>query len=529
MVATAHAAYSGYNGTDALDTLQGDDLVLGIDLGTSNSAACCLIDGKPVVIDLRDSGDMRAGVRSIPSVVAFDENSNSKVGTTALAQMATDPKRVVSGAKRFLGRQYDSPSVQKMLAHFPNKIVPTKGGAVGVEINGRVKSLAAISAYILQAIHQRAEAQLNRPIRKAIITVPAYYNDNQRDGVVQAGRMAGLDVVRVLNEPTAAAIAYGLNRPQHGTFLVYDLGGGTFDVSIIRVEPKGLRVLATAGDTFLGGEDFDMVIVNAVYERYRVANGGVALSHNSGVQAQIKLIVEQAKRRLSLREETPIAAKDLMRADRKLGRIEMTLARREIEKLVEPFVADTLQICDQALRDAKLRPADISEVILVGGQTQMPYVRERVEKHFGRVPRTELNPDETVALGAGMFPEINKRMSFMDVLPMTIGVAVRGTFQPVIARNTPLPHRRQVTFVIPRGQLNDFRLELWQGESAELRKNERLGVVGFERLQTLSAGPVPIAVELAVTKDCLLHVQIVNTDTGESHFVLLRAGEVGAL
>jgi molecular chaperone DnaK len=505
-----------------IESDRSDDLVLGIDLGTSNSAACCVVDDKPVMIDLRSPDEPAGTLRSLPSVVAFDDASSSMVGMPALRQLPTNPKRTLIGTKRFIGRQYDSPTVQSMLPFFPYRVVPGTGGTVAVEINGRVKPLAVIAAYILKAIHQRAEAQIKRPIGKVVVTVPAYYNDNQRDAVMQAGRLAGLNVISVLNEPTAAAIAYGLKSKTPRTFLVYDLGGGTFDVSVMRSSDETLRVLATAGDTFLGGEDFDSAILTDLIERYEYSSGN-KLSRNATSMAALKLAVEQAKRRLSVHEQTQVVCKDIPLLDRSRVKVEMPVTRAGVERVVKPLVGSTLRICERALQAVGLKVDQVDEVILCGGQTLMPCVRDAVKAFFGKAPRCDINPDEAVALGAGLMPHLSRlgTYNFRDVLSMSIGVAVGNAFQPVIEKNTQVPYRRTVNVKVAAARLKGYTLQLYQGESAEAHKNERLGALPLDVVRPGALDPVPIAIDFLLTKDCRLELRVTNVETGEACAVFL--------
>jgi molecular chaperone DnaK len=496
--------------------------VLGIDLGTCNSAACLVVGGKPQIIDVRDENDHRPGVRSIPSVVAFAENGSETVGLAALEGIASNPRQTIFGAKRFIGRTYDSPVVQSMLTRFPYKVVPGPGGRVAVEINGRSVALTAISAKILSTIRRRGERQLGRTLQRAVITVPAYYNENQRDAVVQAGRLAGLTVERILNEPTAAAIAYGLSRSQPRRLLVYDLGGGTFDVSVMSVQRDALQVLSTAGDTFLGGEDFDAAIVKWLVAEF-AKKSGKPLSQNHAGLAVIKQAAEQAKRRLSTNEKTMVVVREVMLADRSTTRLELELSRPTLESLVEPLVTRTLKICDMALHEARLEASQLGDVILVGGQTLMPCVRQRVREHFKIAPRCDLNPDEVVALGAGLLASFGKSESakFRDVLSMSIGVAVAGRFKPLVARNTPVPCNKSFTIQVPKEKLATYALEVWQGDSATLRENEHLGTLNVDAVGPGPDDPVPLRVDFVLSPDCRLKVRVTNVRTEESQEVLL--------
>lgn len=497
--------------------------ILGIDLGTSNSCACIVLNGKPTMLPLGDAeSPMQTDSYVLPSVVSYDDANHVVVGQQAMAGLQKNARRTVFGAKRFIGRSYDSPAVHNMLTRFPYKIVPGSGRRVAVDINGRSVELAEISAEVLRAIRQKCGNHLKQAIKRAIITVPAYYNDNQRAAVVHAGRLAGLTVERVLNEPTAAAIAYGLTQSEPRKVLVYDLGGGTFDVSIMEVKPNALRVLATAGDTFLGGEDFDGVIVEHVCAQH-TNKTGKQLSRNSAALAVIKEATEKAKQRLSLRDKTMVMVREALHADGKTARLEVELSRQEVEGLVAPLVDRTLKICDLALQEAKVAASELGDVILVGGQTHMPYVRQRVGEHFKRAPRCDLNPDQVVALGAGLLSHISadEEAMFRDVLSMSIGVAQGPQFKPLLVRNSPVPCEKRFTIQVPRAQFESYKIEVWQGDSADLHKNEYLGALSVDSVLPGPEDPVSLEVVFALSVDCLLTLSVTNIDTGESRQVLL--------
>jgi molecular chaperone DnaK len=504
-----------------------DEPIVGIDLGTSNSAACVFIDGKPVIIDLSDPEMPTPGNRTLPSVIAYDDAKHVTVGVRAQEGLRTNPKRTIFGAKRFIGRTYDSPVVQSMLTRFPYKVVPDADGRVAVEINGAPLALTAISAEILRSISEKCERQLHRAIRHAIITVPAYYNDNQRMAVVHAGRIAGLTVERILNEPTAAAIAYGLSRAEPCNFFVYDLGGGTFDVSVMTVDREALQVLATAGDTFLGGEDFDDVLVQEIYDQF-AKNTGKRLSQNHAARALIKAAAEKAKARLSTHETTMVVVREAQLHDNTTARLELEVSRARLQELVEPMVTRTLQICDQALQAAQIRIEQLTDVVMVGGQTRMPYIRQRVQAHFRKAPRCDLNPDEVVALGAGMLPHVAAEggVCFSDVLSMSIGIAVDSRFESLIARNTPVPCSKTISIQVPRAQFAKFTLEVWQGDEGELRRNEHLGSVRVDSLEPGDNDPVPVQIDFILSDDCLLTIQLTNKTTGQSHQAVLLTSDV---
>ncbi len=508
--------------TDVLAAPVGAELVVGIDLGTCNSAACVVLDGKPVIIDLRDETDKRSGVRSIPSVVGVDQAGKELLGQAALDALPVNPRGTIFGAKRFIGRVYESAEVQTMVSRFPYKIVSGPGGKVAVDINTRPLALTAISARILRYIRNRTEQQLNRSVAHAIITVPAYYNDNQRDAVVQAGKLAGLEVVRILNEPTAAAIAYGLHRTQPRKLIVYDLGGGTFDVSVMAVSHEALQVLATAGDTFLGGEDFDTVIVQYVMATF-TAKTKKQLSQNAAAIAIIKSAVEQAKRRLSTHEKTMVSLRSVLLVDRTQAKLEVELTRERVEALVEPLVSRSIKICEMALKEARLTARDIGDVILVGGQSRMPYVQQRVRDYFKISPRSDINPDEAVALGAGLLGAFSPQAkeTLKDVLSMSIGVAVGSRMKPIIERNTPVPCKRTIDITVSQEQFPTYAINVWQGDAPELNRNEHLGAFKVDCVAPGKPDPVPLRIEFSLTADCLLRVKVTHKTTEQSEQVVL--------
>ncbi|MEZ4273201.1 MAG: Hsp70 family protein [Myxococcota bacterium] len=424
----------------------------------------------------------------------------------------------------FYRSPYDHPDVQRLISRYPYKVVPGPGRKVAVEINGRIINLTAISAKILAYIREAAERSLQHPVQRAIITVPAYYNQNQRDAVVQAGRLAGLTVERIIYEQTAAAIAYGLTYSSPRKILVYDLGGGTFDVSIMSVVNKSLTVLSTAGDTFLGGEDFDIAIVHDVYRRYHEQTK-VHLSQNHTALVMIKIAAEKAKKRLSQHDRSMITTRNAMLMDGSTARIEMELTRKQLEALVEPFVSRTFKICEMALQGARLSKSDIDDVILVGGQTLMPYVRQRTADYFQKEPRVDLRADEVVALGAGMLTSMDQQgqAELRDVVPISIGVGLGGgRFKKLIERNTPVPCSKSVTLNVPARNLPGHTIEIYQGEAPELSRNEHLGSLSLAGMTPGPQDPVPLRVDFLLSPDCLLKAKVVNLATEEELDVLFE-------
>lgn len=495
--------------------------VLGIDLGTSNSCASVWQNGEVKLLTLGESAEHP---HTIPSVVAYKADGSTVVGQQALELMHRNAPRTVFGSKRFIGRSYDHPDVQAMLVRYPYKVVPGAGRRAAVDINGRPISLVSVSARVLSAIRSRAEAALSMPVDRAIITVPAFYNQNQRDAVVQAGRLAGLTVEHIVSEPTAAAIAYGVLEQNARTLLVYDLGGGTFDVSVMRVAPPRLQVLATAGDTFLGGEDFDALIVDWVCDQFRTQTHQ-QLSRNHQALVEVKRAAEKAKCRLTMHEATRIMVREALLQDGSRQRVEMELTRATVEKLVEPLVSRTLRICDMALEEANVTAQAIDDVILVGGQTLMPYVQRRVAQHFGRQPLYRLRADEVVGMGAGMLAglrESTQGVELSDVLSMSIGLGLGGgRFHKLLLRNTPVPTRVRHVVQIPKDRLRGYALQFYQGEAPEVQRNEHLGTLRLGELSLGKADPVPVELELILSPDCLLKVRATNVENGSTVDMLL--------
>jgi molecular chaperone DnaK len=504
--------------------LAGDGPVVGIDLGTSNSCACVVVGGQPRMVTIDGEGRGQSA-HTLPSVVSYRRRGAPRVGRAGREDLAAAPRTTVFGAKRFVGRPYDSIDVQRMVPHFPYKIVPGRAGRAAVQVNGSLVSMVNVSGHILKAVREAVQRSLQQRVDRAVVTVPAYYNDNQRDAVVQAGRLAGLRVERILSEPTAAAIAYGVANATPRKILVYDLGGGTFDVSVMAVDRGELQVLASAGDTFLGGDDFDTALVARVRARYHRASGR-HLSNEPETMARLKAHAEQVKHRLSLRERTMFTVREVRTVGGDYDRVELEIDRGELETAVKALVNRTLTIVDSALREARCRPSDVADVLLVGGQTRMPMVQRAVETHFGRAPRCDLDPDEVVALGAGMFAGLGpNQVRFRDVLPMTIGLTMGQQFRPLLRRNTPVPCATRVSFEVGREDFDRLKLTLSQGDAAEARHNERLGELAVNSVQPGQADPIPMRLDLAMSPDCLLRLTLHNLGTGESRYVLLDTRE----
>lgn len=510
---------------EKLVSSMGAEPVIGIDLGTSNTVACLCRDGVLEVLEFEEP-ELGSCSRKLPSVVCFLPEEEL-VGEPAERMRDDAPQNTIYGAKRFIGRLYDSPAVQRMLSRFPYRLVPGAGQKTAVEVQSRRLSLTAISARVLRRVKAMALKHWKTPIDKAIITVPAYYNDAQRQAVVDAGRLAGLEVLRILNEPTAAAIAYGLTRAKPRRLVVYDLGGGTFDVSIMSVHKDSLVVRATAGDTFLGGEDFDHAIVTRIYEYYQKEKE-IRLSTNMVARHRIKVAAERAKRALTDRNTAMVTVRAVPTIGGEPVRIEYELTRKELESLCKPLVNRSLKITAMALREAGLNRDDISDVILVGGQSRMPYIRQQVRTAFKREPRMDLDPDEVVAMGAAALATLDPATNaFTDVLSMGIGFVLRGEYTEIFARNTELPAKSKHEFKIPATQFERFSLEVYQGDNPELVHKEHLGTITTGTLTAGKAGILRVRVDFALNEECLLGIRLTNVETMETERVILHPRDVG--
>jgi molecular chaperone DnaK len=477
--------------------------VVGIDLGTTNSCAAVVKDGRPYVIPSRE------GYNTVPSIVALNARHKVVVGHLAKAQLLTSPQQTVYGAKRLIGRPYDSEVVQELRAKFPYEIVPGEDGLAAVRLGSEVLSLEQVSALVMLEVKEVAQNHLGEEVNRAVVTVPAYYNERQRSAVRLAGALAGLHVERILNEPTAAALAYAFGRNVNQRVMVYDLGGGTFDASVLELQDNVFEVVSTGGDTFLGGVDFDNRIVDRLLdvwqERHEVPFTGDRVALSRLVDA-----AERAKCALSERTEFAVSLPYLATRDGAPLSLEATLTRGEIVGLVEPLVDRTLQVCAEVLEAKGLRPADVDEVLLVGGQSRMPLVHEKVGAFFQRQPSRAVHPDEAVAVGAALLADSLGRAEgvvLIDVLPMSIGIGLPGgRVKSIIERNTPLPVRKQYGLATTRDGQTEFQLVILQGESRKAAECEYLGTLRLEGLPPGPRGMVRIAVTFELGAECLLTV-----------------------
>ncbi len=485
--------------------------IIGIDLGTTNSCTGYVRGGKPEVLRSRE------GHPTVPSILALNTRGKLVVGHPAKGQMLTNPRQTVYGAKRLVGRAFDSPIVQHIKDRFHYEIAPGENGEAAVRLGNRIYSLQQISALILREVREIAQNQLNKPVSRAVITVPAYYNDNQRQAVREAGHLAGLYVERILNEPTAAALAYGYGRKLHQRILVYDLGGGTFDASVMELHDNLYEVISTGGDTFLGGIDFDNAIVEYLLEEFHKQTGKLFQGDRVAMQ-RIHDAAERAKCALSERSDMRIHVAFVTMIDNKPYDLDVTLTRQKLIELTESLVDRTIEVCEEVLKAKGLSVADVQEVVLVGGQSRFPLVHEKITKYFGRPPTKNVHPDEAVALGAALLAHSLgdfEGVVLIDVLPMAIGVELPGgRFQPVLERNAPLPATKSYSLATSRDNQSEIELSIFQGDSDRVGENEFLGTLKLSGLAKRPRGEVRITVTFEVNNESLLKVTAKEEGTG---------------
>jgi molecular chaperone DnaK len=496
--------------------------VIGIDLGTTNSCAAIVKDGKPYVIPSRE------GHNTVPSIVALNTRHKLVVGHNAKGQALTNPRQTVFGSKRLVGRAYDTDVVQDLATRFPYEIVAAEDGAAAVKLSHDRLTLEQVSALILREVKEVAQNHVGEEINRAVITVPAYYNERQRAAVRKAGALAGFQVERILNEPTAAALAFAYGRHVNERVLVYDLGGGTFDASVLELNENVYEVVSTGGDTFLGGVDFDNRIVEKLLQLYQ-EQVGAPFSGDRVALSRLVDAAERAKCALSERTEFPIQLPFLAMKDGKPITLDVTLTRDQIVELVEPLVDRSLEVCREVLSAKNLRPEDIADVLLVGGQSRMPLVREKVEAFFGRPPSRAVHPDEAVAIGAALLAHSlgnAEGLVLIDVLPMSIAVGLPGgTVKKILERNTPLPARKQYGLATTRDGQTDFELVIVQGESPRASECDLLGTVKLGGLPAGPRGMVKISVTFELGAECLLTVTARELATGRQVRTVLNTRE----
>src|ERR1700687_2539849 len=462
-------------GPAGLPKMRGSSMskVIGIDLGTTNSCVAVMEGSTPKVIENAE------GMRTTPSIVAFTEDGERLVGQPAKRQAVTNPERTIFAVKRLIGRRYDDPMVEKDKKLVPYKISKASNGDAWVEVDGKTYSPSQISAFILQKMKETAEAHLGQKVEQAVITVPAYFNDAQRQATKDAGKIAGLEVLRIINEPTAAALAYGLDKQKTGTIAVYDLGGGTFDISILEIGDGVFEVKSTNGDTFLGGEDFDMRLVSYLADEFQKEQG-IDLRRDKLALQRLKEAAEKAKIELSSTTQTDINLPFITADASGPKHLTMKLTRAKYEALVDDLIPKTIGPCKAALKDAGLTAGEIQEVVLVGGMTRMPKVQEIVKQFFGKEPHKGVNPDEVVAVGAaiqaGVLQGGVKDVLLLDVTPLSLGIeTLGGVFTRIIDRNTTIPTKKSQVFSTAEDSQTAVTIRVFQGEREMAADNKLLG------------------------------------------------------
>ena len=486
--------------------------IIGIDLGTTNSCAAIVQKNKPGVLPSRE------GHNTVPSIIALNARGKLVIGHPARGQMLTNPRQTVYGAKRLVGRAYDSPVVQQIKDRFSYEIAPGSEGEAAVKLGDRVYSLQQISAMVLREVKELAQNRLATPVSRAVITVPAYYSDNQRQAVREAGRLAGLHVERILNEPTAAALAYGNGRKLKERILVYDLGGGTFDASVLELHENVYEVISTGGDTFLGGIDFDTAIVKYLLDQFQEKSGHAFQGDRVAMQ-RVMDAAERSKCSLSERSEARVHVPFITLIDNRPYDLDVMLSRAKLIELTQGLVDRSLEVCGEVLKAKNLTVRDIDEVVLVGGQSRFPLVHEKIQAFFGKPPSKGVHPDEAVALGAALFADSlgkSEGVVLIDVLPMAIGIALPGgRFKPVLERNIALPVSKKYVIATRRDDQHDLELTIYQGDSEKVADNEYLGTLKLSGLPKGPRGSIQIEVTFEVTNESLLKVSAKETSTGK--------------
>ncbi len=500
--------------------------IIGIDLGTTNSCVAVMEGGKPRVIE-NSEGD-----RTTPSIVAFTKDGEVLVGQAAKRQAVTNPKNTLYAIKRLIGRRYDENVVQKDIDLVPYKIVRADNGDAWVEANGKKMAPPEISARVLMKMKKTAEDYLGEPVTEAVITVPAYFNDSQRQATKDAGRIAGLDVKRIINEPTAAALAYGMDKKRGDTKIaVYDLGGGTFDISIIEIaEVDGehqFEVLSTNGDTFLGGEDFDKRLIDYIADEFK-KDQGIDLRGDPLAMQRLKEAAEKAKIELSSSQQTEINLPYITADQTGPKHLNLKVTRAKLESLVEDLIARTIDPCKIALKDAGIKASDIDDVILVGGQTRMPKVQETVKDFFGKEPRKDVNPDEAVAVGAaiqaGVLGGEVKDVLLLDVTPLSLGIETLGSVMTkLIEKNTTIPTKAAQVFSTAEDNQTAVTVHVLQGEREMAMANKSLGRFDLSGIPPAPRGVPQVEVTFDIDANGILHVSAKDKASGKAQSITIRA------
>src|SRR5471030_1013618 len=501
--------------------------IIGIDLGTTNSCVAVMEGGKPKVIENSE------GARTTPSVVAYTDSGEILVGAPAKRQAVTNAKNTIYAVKRLIGLKFEEKEVQKDIGLMPYRISKADNGDAWVDVRGEKIAPQQVSAEILRKMKKTAEDYLGEPVTEAVITVPAYFNDSQRQATKDAGRIAGLEVKRIINEPTAAALAFGLDKAEKGDrkIAVYDLGGGTFDVSIIEIADvdgeKQFEVLSTNGDTFLGGEDFDQRIIDYILDEFKKING-IDLGKDAIALQRIKASAERAKIELSSSQQTEINEPYIAMANGAPVHLTLKMTRAKLESLVEELINATMEPCKMAIKDAGVKVSDIDDIILVGGMTRMPKVQEKVKEFFGKEPRKDVNPDEAVAVGAaiqgGVLQGDVKDVLLLDVTPLSLGIETPGgVMTKLIKKNTTIPTKAQQVFSTADDNQGAVTIHVLQGERDVSSGNKSLGQFNLEGIPPAPRGMPQIEVTFDIDANGILHVSAKDKATGKENKITIKA------
>ncbi len=498
------------------------DSVVGIDLGTSNTVVALVERGTPTVIP------NKGGYKVTPSIVAISESDKRLVGHIAKRQAITNSLNTVYAAKRLIGRKWDSPAARVALRSAPYQVVEGPNGDVRIQLRGHDYAIPEISAFILQEMKMVAEQYTGAPVEKAVITVPAYFNDAQRQATKDAGRIAGLEVIRIINEPTAAALAYGFGKDMERKVVVYDLGGGTFDVSVLDIGFGVFEVISTAGDTFLGGEDFDARVIDWLVTRFREETG-VDIQEDRMALQRLRDAAEKARCELSVARDTLIDLPFLhTNPAGETLHLQETLTREELEELTRDLVERTISICEQTLREANIDRTALDDVILVGGMTRMPLVQRRVAEFFGREPSKGVHPDEVVALGAAIqaaaLVDESQDLLLLDVTPHSLGIMIAGgLFHRLIAQNSTVPTSASHVFTTVRDNQTSVKILVMQGEQDQATENELLGEFVLTGLRSAPKGQVEVEVTFSISADGIVSVGAKDLETGREQTITVTA------